>query len=180
MIKTRWRTLPDAQRGGIKDFVVNMVIQRSSSEESLRADKFFMNKLNVILVQVVKQEWPHNWPSFISDLVTAAKTSESLCENNLLILKLLSEEVPPRHHRCRRLWRHRRARRRAPAPPLPPPPPPPPFLRRCRRRRRVAPAARARRPPPSRAAPRPRSPMAPAGSPSRAAAARSSTTRATR
>jgi exportin-1 len=93
VIKTRWRTLPDAQRGGIKDFVVNMVIQRSSSEELLRADKFFMNKLNVILVQVVKQEWPHNWPSFISDLVTAAKTSESLCENNLLILKLLSEEV---------------------------------------------------------------------------------------
>jgi len=180
VIKTRWRTLPDAQRGGIKDFVVNMVIQRSSSEELLRADKFFMNKLNVILVQVVKQEWPHNWPSFISDLVTAAKTSESLCENNLLILKLLSEEVPPRHHRCRRLWRRRRARRRAPAPPLPPPPPPPPFLRRCRRRRRVAPAARARRPPPSRAAPRPRSPMAPAGSPARAAAARSSTTRATR
>ena len=60
-----------------------MVIQRSSPEEPLRADKFFMNKLNVILVQV-KQEWPHNWPSFISDLVTAAKTSESPCENNLL------------------------------------------------------------------------------------------------
>ena len=36
MIKTRWRTLPDAQRGGIKDFVVNMVIQRSSAEELLR------------------------------------------------------------------------------------------------------------------------------------------------
>ena len=52
-----------------------------------------MTKLNVILVQIVKQEWPHNWPSFISDIVNSSKTNESLCENNLAILKLLSEEV---------------------------------------------------------------------------------------
>ena len=39
------------------------------------------------------QEWPHNWPSFISDIVNAGKANETLCENNMLILKLLSEEV---------------------------------------------------------------------------------------
>jgi exportin-1 len=44
-------------------------------------------------VQIVKQEWPHNWPSFISDIVNASKTNETLCENNMIILKLLSEEV---------------------------------------------------------------------------------------
>jgi exportin-1 len=31
--------------------------------------------------------------SFISDIVNASKTNETLCENNMVILKLLSEEV---------------------------------------------------------------------------------------
>ena len=44
-------------------------------------------------MQILKQEWPHNWPSFIPDLVGSSKTSEVLCENNMQILKLLSEEI---------------------------------------------------------------------------------------
>ena len=64
----------------------------------------------MILVQILKQEWPKNWPTFISgkfyclslykfcynlilDICGASKTSESLCKNNMIILKLLSEEV---------------------------------------------------------------------------------------
>mmetsp|Transcript_46953 Transcript_46953/g.93552 ORF Transcript_46953/g.93552 Transcript_46953/m.93552 type:complete len:1107 (-) Transcript_46953:612-3932(-) len=92
-IKYRWKTLPAEQCTGIKGFIVNLVIARSSTEESYRGQKIFMSKLNVILVQIVKQEWPHNWPSFISDIVNASKTNETLCENNMIILKLLSEEV---------------------------------------------------------------------------------------
>ncbi|KAH3766835.1 exportin 1 S-like [Pelomyxa schiedti] len=52
-----------------------------------------INKLDLILVQIVKQEWPRKWDSFIPDIVSSSKTNESLCENNLQILKLLSEEV---------------------------------------------------------------------------------------
>jgi exportin-1 len=65
----------------------------SSSEESMTREKVFIGKLNLTLVQILKQEWPHNWPNFISDLVNSSKTSEILCENNMHILKLLSEEV---------------------------------------------------------------------------------------
>ena len=42
---------------------------------------------------MLKQEWPHRWVSFIPDLGGASKTSETLCENSMIILKLLSEEV---------------------------------------------------------------------------------------
>jgi exportin-1 len=65
----------------------------SSDEALLTREKVFISKLNLTLVEILKQEWPHNWPSFISDLVGSSKTSELLCENNMLILKLLSEEV---------------------------------------------------------------------------------------
>jgi len=61
--------------------------------ETLEREKVFVQRLNIVLVQILKQEWPQNWPSFIPDLVGAAKTSESLCENNMVILQLLSEEV---------------------------------------------------------------------------------------
>ena len=43
--------------------------------------------------QVLKQDWPHKWPSFIGDICAASQTSEPLCENSMVILKLLSEEV---------------------------------------------------------------------------------------
>lgn len=45
------------------------------------------------MVQILKREWPKNWESFISDIVGASKTNETLCQNNMIILKLLSEEV---------------------------------------------------------------------------------------
>lgn len=45
------------------------------------------------VLQILKQEWPHNWPTFITELVESSKTNLSLCENNMVILKLLSEEV---------------------------------------------------------------------------------------
>ncbi|XP_062109701.1 protein EXPORTIN 1A-like [Humulus lupulus] len=44
-------------------------------------------------VQILKHDWPARWKSFIPDLVSAAKTSETICENCMAILKLLSEEV---------------------------------------------------------------------------------------
>ncbi|XP_018648537.1 putative chromosome region maintenance protein 1/exportin [Schistosoma mansoni] len=47
----------------------------------------------MILVEILKHEWPNNWSTFISDIVGASKTNESLCQNNMVILRLLSEEV---------------------------------------------------------------------------------------
>ncbi|KAK6926156.1 Chromosome region maintenance repeat [Dillenia turbinata] len=76
VIKYRWNALP-----------------LSSNEASLRRERLYVNKLNIILVQILKHEWPARWRSFIPDLVAAAKTSETICENCMAILKLLSEEV---------------------------------------------------------------------------------------
>ncbi|XP_034203300.1 protein EXPORTIN 1A isoform X2 [Prunus dulcis] len=68
-------------------------LQLSSNEASFRMERLYVNKLNIILVQILKHDWPARWQSFIPDLVSAAKTSETICENCMAILKLLSEEV---------------------------------------------------------------------------------------
>jgi len=93
VIKTRWKVLPSEQREGIKKYIVGLVIKLSSDSTTLENEKTYLNKLNVILVQIVKREWPKKWPTFISDIVGASRTNESLCQNNMAILRLLSEEV---------------------------------------------------------------------------------------
>lgn len=95
VIKTRWKILPKNQKEGIKTFIVNLVIKLSSDPANLanQQTKVLLRKLNSVLIAIVKQDWPHNWPTFISDLVNSSKNSESLCANNMNILLLLSEEV---------------------------------------------------------------------------------------
>jgi exportin-1 len=93
VIKTQWRGLAPAQSEGMKEFIVETVISKSSSFATLQAEGVFIKKLDQILIQIVKQDWPDRWPSFIQDIVGASGTSESLCENNMVILRLLSEEV---------------------------------------------------------------------------------------
>ncbi|XP_044478022.1 protein EXPORTIN 1A-like [Mangifera indica] len=93
VIKYRWNALPAEQRDGMKNYISEVIVQLSSNEGSFRLERLYVNKLNIILVQILKHEWPARWRSFIPDLVAAAKTSETICENCMAILKLLSEEV---------------------------------------------------------------------------------------
>lgn len=93
VIKTRWKILPRNQCEGIKKFVVGLIIKTSSERAVMEENKVYLNKLNIILVQILKREWPKNWESFIHDIVGASKRNETLCQNNMIILKLLSEEV---------------------------------------------------------------------------------------
>jgi exportin-1 len=49
-------------------------------------------------LQIIKHEWPHSWPNFIPEIVASSKTNESLCENNMSILKSFRYvTLAPRH-----------------------------------------------------------------------------------
>ncbi|GAA0143803.1 transporter [Lithospermum erythrorhizon] len=93
VIKYKWNALPVEQRDGMKNYISEVIVKLSSDEQSFRRERLYVNKLNIILVQILKHEWPAKWKSFIPDLVAAARTSETICENCMAILKLLSEEV---------------------------------------------------------------------------------------
>ncbi|GAX79005.1 hypothetical protein CEUSTIGMA_g6445.t1 [Chlamydomonas eustigma] len=93
VIKFKWGALPIEQREGIRNFLSNLIIRFTLDEGLFRQESTFVNKLNILLVQILKHDWPHKWQSFIPDIVGASKTSETLCENTMKILRLLSEEV---------------------------------------------------------------------------------------
>jgi exportin-1 len=47
-----WKALPADQRKGIKDYIVAVLIETSSTEQSLEKNKTYLSKLNIVLVQV--------------------------------------------------------------------------------------------------------------------------------
>ncbi|KAH8032039.1 hypothetical protein HPB51_022787 [Rhipicephalus microplus] len=99
VIKTRWRVLPRNQCEGIKKYIVGLIIKTSSDPESIDRERVYLNKLNMILVQVCafcrfsSVSGPRTGPRSSATSSGASKTNESLCQNNMIILKLLSEEV---------------------------------------------------------------------------------------
>jgi exportin-1 len=92
-IETRWKIFPMDQKTALKNYIVSKVLSCSVDDEMLRINKRFLSSsLNKVLVEILKQDWPHDWPTFITDIVASSKQAESLCENNMKILRLLSEE----------------------------------------------------------------------------------------
>ncbi|ODV83665.1 hypothetical protein CANARDRAFT_29881 [[Candida] arabinofermentans NRRL YB-2248] len=93
LVKTRWKALPDEQRLGIRNFVASMIISMCEDDQQFIAQKALINKSDLTLVQIIKQDWPANWPNFIPEIVQSSRAGFNVCENNMAILKLLSEEI---------------------------------------------------------------------------------------
>lgn len=93
LIQYRWKSIPEDERVGIRNFIVNMIISLCDDELVFESQRALINKIDLTLVLVLKQEWPHNWPQFIPEIVKSSTSSFNVCENNMIILKLLSEEV---------------------------------------------------------------------------------------
>lgn len=92
-IQSRWNVLPPDERMGIRQYVSELVIKLSMDEEACSRERHFLTKINETLVQIVKKEWPDRWEGFISEICHASKVSQSICENNMRILNMLSEEL---------------------------------------------------------------------------------------
>lgn len=93
LIQYRWKTIPEPDRVGIRNFIVNMIIALCDDEKVFESERALINKIDLTLVSILKQEWPHNWPQFIPEIVMSSRSSFNVCENNMIILKLMSEEV---------------------------------------------------------------------------------------
>ncbi|KAJ0464334.1 putative importin-beta domain, armadillo-like helical [Helianthus annuus] len=52
VIKYRWNVLPVEQRDGMKNYISDVIVKLSSNEVSFRQERLYVNKLNIILVQV--------------------------------------------------------------------------------------------------------------------------------
>ncbi|KAK1569546.1 uncharacterized protein LY79DRAFT_674582 [Colletotrichum navitas] len=53
---TRWNVLPRDQCRCIRNFVVQFIIQYSSSKEAMKEQNMLLNNLNLVLILILKQE----------------------------------------------------------------------------------------------------------------------------
>lgn len=112
MVKKRWNLVPQQPREMIRKYIVTHIIRMSQNPETLRQREsaLLLKRMNLTLVevrsgmtvvvsltrsliQILKKEWPHNWPNFVPELIDSSKSSQSLCTNNMNILSLLIEDI---------------------------------------------------------------------------------------
>ncbi|KFK38102.1 hypothetical protein AALP_AA3G069700 [Arabis alpina] len=93
-IKHRWNALRDEQRRAVNGYYISALIdQLPNDEASFRSERLYVNKLNVILVQILKQGPLENLTTFIRNLLHRNTFNDISTENCMAILKLLSEMV---------------------------------------------------------------------------------------
>eukprot|EP01063_Lacrimia_lanifica_P009030 TRINITY_DN16074_c0_g1_i1.p1 TRINITY_DN16074_c0_g1~~TRINITY_DN16074_c0_g1_i1.p1 ORF type:complete len:1107 (+),score=513.53 TRINITY_DN16074_c0_g1_i1:67-3387(+) len=92
-IKKNWNVIDVQQQLGIRNFVINKIMELAESSESLVKNRFVVEKMNHTLVEILKRDWPTKWPSFVEELVLSAQKSNAVMQNNLAIVRELSEEV---------------------------------------------------------------------------------------
>ena len=84
-----WSILDDEQRLYFQNYYLNLNIKWSKegqSPELLRA-------ANQVLISILKNEWPENWPTFMQEFLSACRCCRNATLNGLLVLMMLSEET---------------------------------------------------------------------------------------
>jgi exportin-T len=92
MVRTRYETLPEAERVVLRNALFRFV---RDVIPAVQQPAFIKNKLCVVLVKMVKQDFPERWPTFFTDLLVLVRgdTGTELCDVFLRVLKILDEEV---------------------------------------------------------------------------------------
>ena len=94
-IKEKWNLLDDNSKLNLRNFLVSLLIKFVIDNDFFNnaQNHFVINKLNIVIVTIAKNEWTTTWPNFISELCNSSKSNPNLCENNMKLLILLSEEI---------------------------------------------------------------------------------------
>ncbi|KAL0235172.1 hypothetical protein GEMRC1_001754 [Eukaryota sp. GEM-RC1] len=90
LVKFKYNVLPVDNANSLKLFLQNLIVTMATSNSP---SELLLKKADKVLVEIAKHEWPEKWPTFISDLVSSARSSLGMARNNLTILRLLTEEV---------------------------------------------------------------------------------------
>ena len=94
-IKEKWDLLDNDSKLNLRNFLVGLLIKFVMDKNFYgnNTNHFLINKLNIVIVIIAKNEWTTTWPNFISELCNSSKSDPNLCENNMKLLILLSEEI---------------------------------------------------------------------------------------
>ena len=91
-LQNKWHIYKKNEKINFLNFLTNLLIDNIIPEVKFK-NKFFINKLNKIIILIAKKELTDIWNSFIKDICSSSMQNLNLCENNLKILTQLIEEI---------------------------------------------------------------------------------------
>ncbi|XP_071834002.1 exportin-5-like isoform X2 [Apostichopus japonicus] len=90
-VKFRWNKSSITDKVLVKESVMNLLACGTNS--ILEEETYIKDGLAKIVVEMVKREWPQQWPSFMNELHELCKQGETQSELVMLILLRLVEDV---------------------------------------------------------------------------------------
>ena len=57
-INTRWKILPVDQKEGVRNYLVGKILELSDTGESMKSNHALLSRMNLVLVQILKEETP--------------------------------------------------------------------------------------------------------------------------
>lgn len=89
-IKTKWNEMSATMKNDVKTRILNMLAQWETTTVARPA--YLNNSVCLLLIEVIKREWPQNWPSLLTDLVALSNRSLELKKLVFIVLKYIAEE----------------------------------------------------------------------------------------
>ena len=90
-IKYRWTQMSQSEKIFIKENAMKLL--REGTEPILQEQSHIKDALSRIIVEMIKREWPQQWPTLLAELSQVCTSGESQTEIVLLVFLRLVEDV---------------------------------------------------------------------------------------
>lgn len=90
VIKYRWNNMQQQEKVQLKDSAMQLL---STGTSSVLEESHIKDVLSRITVEMIKREWPQNWPNMLKEMETLTSQGEAQTELVMLILLRLAEDV---------------------------------------------------------------------------------------
>ncbi|KAG7314070.1 hypothetical protein KOW79_022566 [Hemibagrus wyckioides] len=91
VIKFQWNNMPQQEKVQLKDCTMEMLT--NGTYPILEEESHIKDALSRIVVEMIKREWPQQWPDMLKEMETLTTFGETQTELVMLILLRLAEDV---------------------------------------------------------------------------------------
>ena len=92
-IRVRWKSFSPEQKSSLKRFIIRLILDLADNTSGNQQAKSLLTKLNLVLIEVLKHDWPKNWPTFMKELLGSSQKTPGTMKNCANVLRLITEEV---------------------------------------------------------------------------------------